>query len=345
MWEHMMADPLTYGMTRKVDFGRDGWVDAAELYTAVAEGRGSLLGRPYEAKYDMVRQLAGYCQSGFTGLGRDEGVFMFIQQRAVFIAAGTWDQALLREQAAGQFELGVMNYPRPTRDDPEFGDVMEGPMYEFMGGTFSFAITRTSKHPDIALDFMQYLGSKDGNEELNQIIGWIPAIKETRMKEELQAFDPVLKGIYGTAAFGLGSETVIKWEQVYSDYKVNEKLGFTEMMSDFEEVYRRRGREEFMELVRNGRRGLPGNERWVAPWRARMVEAAAGGAFADVADMEEARYRHMVLSQLMGRGFNEAVLMRIRGRHDPCIVPRAVPCVTAAAAIVLYDNMLGADSL
>ena len=30
----------------------------------------------------------------------------------------------------------------------------------------------------------------------------------------------------------------------------------------------------------------------------------------------------------------------ISGRHDPCIVPRAVPCVEAAAAIALYDAFL-----
>lgn len=30
----------------------------------------------------------------------------------------------------------------------------------------------------------------------------------------------------------------------------------------------------------------------------------------------------------------------INGRHDPCIVPRAVPCVEAAAAIAVYDALL-----
>ena len=30
----------------------------------------------------------------------------------------------------------------------------------------------------------------------------------------------------------------------------------------------------------------------------------------------------------------------ITGRHDPCIVPRAVPCVEAAAAIAIYDALL-----
>ena len=33
----------------------------------------------------------------------------------------------------------------------------------------------------------------------------------------------------------------------------------------------------------------------------------------------------------------ENVKLTIRGRHDPCIVPRAVPCVEAACAIALYD--------
>jgi chorismate synthase len=33
----------------------------------------------------------------------------------------------------------------------------------------------------------------------------------------------------------------------------------------------------------------------------------------------------------------KTVRLTVRGRHDPCIVPRAVPCVEAAAAIAVYD--------
>lgn len=35
--------------------------------------------------------------------------------------------------------------------------------------------------------------------------------------------------------------------------------------------------------------------------------------------------------------------LRISGRHDPCVVPRAVPCVEAAAAVALCDAMLPGD--
>lgn len=36
----------------------------------------------------------------------------------------------------------------------------------------------------------------------------------------------------------------------------------------------------------------------------------------------------------------ENTKLTVRGRHDPCIVPRAVPCIEAAAAIAVYDALL-----
>jgi chorismate synthase len=38
----------------------------------------------------------------------------------------------------------------------------------------------------------------------------------------------------------------------------------------------------------------------------------------------------------------EETLIRVRGRHDPCIVPKAVPVVESAVAVVLADHMLRA---
>ena len=38
----------------------------------------------------------------------------------------------------------------------------------------------------------------------------------------------------------------------------------------------------------------------------------------------------------------EECTLSVPGRHDPCIVPRAVPCVEAAAAIAVYDALLEA---
>lgn len=38
-------------------------------------------------------------------------------------------------------------------------------------------------------------------------------------------------------------------------------------------------------------------------------------------------------------------VLQIEGRHDPCIVVRAVPCVEAAAAVVIYDFLAGNGGL
>lgn len=37
----------------------------------------------------------------------------------------------------------------------------------------------------------------------------------------------------------------------------------------------------------------------------------------------------------------QSAVLEVKGRHDPCIVPRAVPVVEAGAAIAIYDMILG----
>jgi chorismate synthase len=39
-------------------------------------------------------------------------------------------------------------------------------------------------------------------------------------------------------------------------------------------------------------------------------------------------------------GTMEKETLKVSGRHDPCIVPRAVPVVEAAAALAVYDAYL-----
>lgn len=38
---------------------------------------------------------------------------------------------------------------------------------------------------------------------------------------------------------------------------------------------------------------------------------------------------------------NESAMLTVTGRHDPCIVPRAVPVIEAASAIAIFDLILG----
>jgi raffinose/stachyose/melibiose transport system substrate-binding protein len=267
MWESMMFDPLTYKVSHVADFNRDGFVNKSELYVAFKTGRLTFHYPAIAARYQMLSEITSNFQVGYTGLTRDEAVFLFAQERSVFISTGTWDARSLQRQAEGLFEVGVMDFPIPAHDDPVYGEVIAGPIYERPMGGFPFAITRTSDHPEEALDFLLFLASREQNEKLNRIIGWIPAVRETEMDPLLLAFEPHLEGVYGCLDLFLGGETWVRWIQLYSLYQVRQ-ISYDDMVAEFEPFYEKNGLKDFLELQKDWRRGMHRNELFLAGVRA-----------------------------------------------------------------------------
>jgi raffinose/stachyose/melibiose transport system substrate-binding protein len=303
MWESRMCAPLTYGAVRRVDFNRDGVVGTDELYVGLRTGRIGFDFPPFEARFRMLRQLTSQFQAGFTGLGRDEAVFLFAQHRAVFITTGTWDVGGLLEQARGAFDVGIMDFPVPGPDDPEFGAIVQGPVYERPQAGFPFAITRTCKHPEVALDFLRFVGSQAGNEELNRIIGWIPAIEGASVSPLVKEFEPNLEGVFGAMPVeGLGGETGIKWQQQFALFQVNQ-VDYEQMVAEFLPFYLTRGAEELAEMYRNRRRAVAGDERFLAGIRARAMACSGEEAVS-----RWIQYRAMTHGRLIGRNLGAALL-------------------------------------
>jgi hypothetical protein len=252
----------------------------------------------------MVREVTDHFQTGYTGLGRDEAVFLFAQQRAVFMTTGTWDARSLQEQARGQFEVGIMDFPVPAPDDPVYGGVVEGRIYESPGAGFRFGVTRTSKHPDVALDFLLFLASQPGNEKLNAIIGWIPAIVGTELDPLLAAFEPHLEGVYGAVNFNLGGNTAVTWSQLYSLYQVNQ-ISFADFARRFTGFYLKHGLADFREQQRDWRRGMQRNEQFLAGIRGRAILADLA-ADAPEAASAWVRYRAITASRQIWGELNHA---------------------------------------
>lgn len=270
MWGGMMFDPLTYSAIRKGDFNRDAELGNDEFFVAVKTGRMDFHFEPYRLRFQMQREVTDFFQTGYTGLSRDEAVFLFAQQRAVFMTTGTWDARSLEEQAAGRFRVGVMNFPLPTKDDPVYGSVIEGRNYESIDAGFRFAISRTSPHFDVALDFLLFLASQKQNEALNRIIGWIPAIEGTEMDPLLRAFEPNLEGIYAAFPVVLGGETAIRWGQLFSLFQVG-KVDYNGMIEAYEPFYLATGLQDYLEQQREWRRGMQRNEQFLAGIRAKAL--------------------------------------------------------------------------
>lgn len=305
MWEPMMFDAMTYGAVRKADLNRDAFVGNDELYVAIKTGMLDFYFPPFAAKFKMLREVSDFFQTGYTGLTRDEAVFLFAQQKAVFMTTGTWDARSLQKQAEGQFEVGVMDFPLPGKDDPEFGSIVEGPIYEAPGSGFRFGITRTSQHPELALDFLLFIASRQHNEGLNKIIGWIPAILGTEMDPLLKAFDPHLEGVYGAMPVWLGGETATKWMQLYSQYQVNQ-LTYDELVEQFAPFYKEQGMKDFLEQQRDWRRGMQENERFLAGIRAKAL-ASEG----DDAVSSWVKYRALTASRQVWSELNHSKQLKL----------------------------------
>jgi len=273
MWEYMLFDALTYPAHTLIDFNRDAFINNDEVYAGFKTGRVSFDFPAYRAKLVMSREVASYFQDGYTGLNRDDAVFLFAQQKAVFITTGTWDARSLQEQAKGKFTVGVAEFPLPLRTDPEFGGLIEGPIYERPNTAACFGVVRTSKYPDVAIDFLLFLASKRGNEKLNRYFGWIPAIRDTQKDRLLEDFEPHLEGVYLAMNMNLWVETYTKWLQVYAKYKADPKYSIDDFAKEFGKFYDERAPRDWDELQKQWRDGTLTMEQFLAGARSRALVA------------------------------------------------------------------------
>ncbi len=300
MWIGNLFDPLTYSAVFKADFNRDGFVGNDETFAAIRSGALSFDSKLVRAKYDGLKQMVRYFQAGFTGLTRDEAVFLFAQQRAVFICTGTWDAGSLIQQAEGKFTVGATIYPQPAQNDPEYGSLVFGPNFDPAGQGFPFGITRFSKHPGLARDFLLYLASRAGNARLNQIIGWIPATLGAPLPPLLAGFEPVNTGMYTALNTDLGGQTVVKSQQLVSLLQTDPSYKVDQFLTEFGQFYRSQGVADWEEAQRDWRRAITNNERSLAVMRGEALLRAADKP----SDVSWIRYRdylsHRQLFQDLG---------------------------------------------
>jgi raffinose/stachyose/melibiose transport system substrate-binding protein len=213
MWEQKVVDLVTPQIVRDVDTNFDGLSTPDEFWVNLDADKVSFEMPAYQARLRMLRELCGQFQNGFAGLVRDDAVFMFAQQRAVFISTGTWDARSLLEQAHGVFEVGLTDFPIAADDDPEFGRFMEGKRYDSPLTGAVFGITRGSKYPEVALDFMLFVASQKGNEQFNEDFGWVPAIKGSKPPKDLAGFEAHFDGVQIIDNTVIGGATWTAWDQ------------------------------------------------------------------------------------------------------------------------------------
>ena len=348
-WVSSVAVPLTFPLIQTVDFNHDGYTDSWEVFAAFKSGLLTLDSPKMSARFRVVRQLADVCQQGFTGTHRDEAVTFYSQQRAVFMSAGSWEAVSLLEKTKSDFESGVADFPHPSNTDPGFEGLAPMPPMEVPNSNCLFYVTRASRHPEVAIDFLQFLSSRRINERFNRIIGWIPCIVGAQPGGALKEFTPHLKGIGGIADtnFYLGGDTQIYWTQQSGLFNVNLST-YPEFAANYGAYYRTRGLNDFKQAILDQRRAMPARWRGNASQREYALDAAnpqqASSRWTDYANnvseqttraLNYARAAHLVSNGLPpgylppGRYSAEA-LEAIRRRVQTPPVSIAVPAASTA---------------
>jgi len=199
-----------------VDTDYNGASTKLESAAALYSGDVSMFSGGVRANFEVIEELSQYFPPGYWSLDRDEAVFLFLQGHTAMITTGSWDYSSIAAQA--DFRLGVAPIPVPSKSDPRYGPHVAGPRTEagIVGG-FPFGITKVSKHPDVALDFLRYASSLKANEQVNREMYWLPAIRDAEPREELKAFTPMVEG-YLAAVDYEAPDVDLDYKQRRSDY-------------------------------------------------------------------------------------------------------------------------------
>lgn len=251
--EDTMAKPLTYLALRKIDFNRDGRFSNDEMFLGFATGKIDFNDPAYRACFKMVDTLMPELPAGWTGLSRDEALFNFAQGKAVFVPTGVYEAQAIESMGTGKFEVGVVDFPTPASDDPDFGKFFLGTRYEDMAGEMPMGVTRSSPHPDQAVDFLLFLASLRENERFNERLKWVPIVIGARLDPFLDVFEPNLIGPFSAFDPNIYAESSIKWSQLYTLHQAGQ-ITYDEMARQFTDFYLSKGREDFAEFLRNRRR-------------------------------------------------------------------------------------------
>ena len=186
----------TQNLALTLDPNHDLTFTQTEMLRAFARGEWGLDTPAVRQSLVMVEQLGRHMPSGWMQLDREDSFLQFVQGRAVMLATGTWDAASLI--ATAPFAVGAFRPPELTAEDPEFGGHALGPVSEAnIFASLAFGLTRSSRHPELALDFLRFITSRAGNTRFAADSLRLPVIKGVPVPPAAKSFRPIVDGYPG----------------------------------------------------------------------------------------------------------------------------------------------------
>lgn len=202
---------FTHRLLDKLDLDLDGGVSPLESWSALQEGRLRLDDELLTQYFTLCQTIAKQFNPNYTAMDRDQALAAFVAGRSAFMAAGSWDAGSIAKACEGRVTFKMLPYPMPAAGDPfgqygtVYGQSLSGSEAESAGGA-SFGITKTAKHPDIAIDFLRFLTSHKYNQRFNKKNGWLPITVGSLPSERMLAYMPNPYGVNSGLALMNGGD-------------------------------------------------------------------------------------------------------------------------------------------
>ncbi len=176
---------------------------ATEVALQFVTGRWTLDEPDFVNGLHLARQIGRFAQPGFVQSSRDDATFYFVQGRALMIVTGSWDAPSFR--ALAPFEVSAFRFPKPFPDHPRFGAGTYGLSSEADTPTSgAFGLTRASRVPEQAIDFLRFITSKQGNSTFSNVSGWLPSVVDVELPALVKPFEPILDGYVNGIGLEMG---------------------------------------------------------------------------------------------------------------------------------------------
>jgi raffinose/stachyose/melibiose transport system substrate-binding protein len=269
--------PFSFSLVRKLDDDLDGDASEFETWRGYQNGIWRFDSPRLLASYQCLVDVARHFQRGWLAALRDDAVFMFVQQRAVMFASGSWDSSSILRQVGNQFEVAIFDFPMPT-DHPEYSAFVPGPASEGnTGGSLPWAISKQTDKPELAIDFLRFCTTRVNNERFNRAITWIPVVRGATIAPELAAFRPHIEGYTGVMYKGISTEAALEMSGNLWPLFAGQ-MEPADYAAKAAHVYERTGRRGYGEHLLKERRNARNVERVLAtcvgPYCARMPNGA-----------------------------------------------------------------------
>ncbi len=201
------------------DTSLDGNLNAPENYVAFRRGQVSMEDERIREYWRCIRELCKQFGPGFFAQDRQGADFSFAQGMAGIIFNGSW-QASFYIQAGKEngFEVEIIDFPLPGPGEPfreyvmsEFPGIVSKASEAKMSGGGLYGVYKFSRHPEVAIDFMQFITSKPWNQKFTSRAELLPIAVGAKPIEYMKAFMPDPVGFDDAARWNIGNDT---WQDV-----------------------------------------------------------------------------------------------------------------------------------